>query len=74
MRWRCGCGETGTGEAAAQRHAKVCGQMGAPNTALCQVTLWDQRRHRNAQTRACGEPVVRHGLCGKHADDKERLT
>lgn len=30
--WTCGCGETGTGEAAAQRHAKVCDRMGWPKT------------------------------------------
>ena len=30
--WRCVCGTTGTGEAAAQRHAKVCGRFGWPFT------------------------------------------
>ena len=28
--WTCVCGENGTGEAAAQRHAKTCGRMGYP--------------------------------------------
>jgi hypothetical protein len=29
-RWHCACSESGTGEAAAQRHAAVCDLMGRP--------------------------------------------
>jgi len=30
--WRCVCGDTGSGEAAAQRHAAKCARFGWPNT------------------------------------------
>lgn len=32
--WVCGCGERGKGEAAAQRHSKVCSKMGWPGTMV----------------------------------------
>jgi hypothetical protein len=39
----------------------------------CAVTVWDPRP-RNNQHHACGEPIVRDGLCAKHLADKERLS
>ena len=50
--WTCGAGHTGTGEAAAQRHAKECELMGYPKG-------YDERRDPR---RSCAVTLTRKGL------------
>lgn len=74
--WSCICGTSGRGEAAAQRHAKTCGDFGRPGTnphvESCPVTDIPQGRHGGPSTH-CGLPVVAHGLCERHYADRVRL-
>ena len=52
------------------------------STETCQVTVWRTippaynggRGERVLNSGPCGEPIARHGLCERHAADKERLS
>jgi hypothetical protein len=77
------CGESGRGDKGAEKHTKAtmhattssaseAGAVAVLNE--CRVTVFNRPGVRANQQHACGEPVVRYGLCQQHAEDKERLS